>query len=87
VSVDFSAVTCLGLLALKSVDRVLGLWMVVLFDVTPLHDQPPADRHERDEQENETKDPAPDRHACSVAREAAPLGRGSAWQAGSVGKR
>jgi hypothetical protein len=44
----------LGLLALKCLDCILGFWMVALFDIGPLTDQPFTDSHEDDEQHNKT---------------------------------
>ncbi len=42
----------LRLLALECLDCILSFWMVVLFDVGPLTDQPSTDGDESDEQHN-----------------------------------
>jgi hypothetical protein len=40
------------LLARECIDRILGFWMVALFDVGSLSNQPSTDSHEGDEQDN-----------------------------------
>ena len=53
----------LRLLALECLDCILGFWMVVLFDVGPLTDQPSTDSHESDGQNNKA-DHSPKHRAC-----------------------
>jgi hypothetical protein len=52
------------LLALECLDCILGFWMVVLFDVDPLTDQPSTDSDESDEQHDKADHPPKHRAYC-----------------------